>query len=71
MTYISVYGQIDTDNIRNKHHLIRYYNLLTSERLYAYLFEIKKQAENMFQRLVKSLAEQEYVTEKMKAEKPY
>ena len=47
-----------------QHHLIRYYNLLTSERLYPYLFEIKKQAENMFQRLVKSLAEQEYVTEK-------
>ena len=33
-------------------------------------FEIKKQAENMFQRLVKSLTEQEYVTEKIKAEKP-
>ena len=38
--------------------------------MYPYLFEIEKQAENMFQRLVKSLAEQEYVTKKMKAEKP-
>ena len=38
--------------------------------MYPYLFEIEKQAENMFQRLVKSLAEQEYVTKKIKAEKP-
>ena len=53
-----------------QYHRIKYYNLLTSERLYPYLFEIEKQAENMFQRLVKSLAEQEYVTKKIKAEKP-
>lgn len=40
-----------------QNHRIRYYNLLTSEKLYSYLAEIEKQAENMFQRIVKSLAE--------------
>ncbi len=52
------------------HHRIRYYNLLTSEKLYPYLSEIEEQAKNMFQRVVKSLAAQENVTEKMKAESP-
>lgn len=51
-------------------HRIRYYNLLTSEKLYSYLADIEEQAENMFQSIVKSLAEQENVTEKMKAENP-
>lgn len=52
-----------------QHHRIRYYNLLTSEKLYSYLSDIECHAENMFQSLVKSLAEQENVTEKMKSEK--
>lgn len=53
-----------------QHHRIRYYNLVTSERLFEYLSDIEEQAENYFQRLVKLLAEQENVTEKMKAESP-
>lgn len=53
-----------------QHHRIRYYNLLTSEKLYSYLANIEDHAENMFQSLIKSLAEQENVTEKMKSEKP-
>lgn len=52
------------------HHRIKYYNLLTSEKLYPYLSEIEEQAENMFQWIVKSLAAQENVTEKMKVESP-
>ena len=52
------------------HHRIRYYNLLTSEKLYPYLSDIEEQAKNMFQRIVKSLAAQENVTEKMKSESP-
>ena len=50
------------------YHWIKYYNLLTSEELYPYLADIEEQAENMYQKLVKSFAEQEKVTEKMKAE---
>lgn len=53
-----------------QHHRIKYYNLLTSEKLYPYLSEIEEQAENMFQRIVKLLAKQENVTEKMKAKNP-
>lgn len=50
-----------------EHHKVRYYNLLTSEKLYDYLADIEKQAENMFLRLVNELAKQEQVTEKLKA----
>ena len=49
-------------------HMVRYYNLLTSEKLYDYLADIEEQAENMFSRLVNELAEKEYVTEALKAE---
>ena len=52
------------------HHRIRYYNLLTSERLYPYLADIEEQAEAMFLQLVKSLAEKENVTEKLKVDNP-
>lgn len=51
-----------------QHHRIKYYNLLTSENLYPYLADIEEQAEAMFLQLVKSLAEKENVTEKLKAD---
>ncbi len=51
-----------------EHHKVRYYNLLTSEKLYDYLADIEEQAENMFLRLVDELAEKENVTEALKAE---
>lgn len=53
-----------------QHHRIRYYNLLTSERLYHYLADIEEQAEAMFSQLVKAFAEKESVTEKLKANNP-
>ena len=49
-------------------HKVRYYNLLTSEKLYDYLADIEEQAENMFSRLVNELAEKEAITEALKAE---
>jgi len=52
------------------HHRIRYYNLLTSERLYPYLADIEKQAQTMFSQLVKTFSEKESVTEKLKANNP-
>ena len=51
-----------------QHHRIKYYNLLTSENLYPYLADIEEQAEVMCSQLVKSLAEKENVTEKLKAD---
>ena len=53
-----------------QHHRIRYYNLLTSERLYPYLADIEEQAQTMFSQLVKAFAEKEKVTEKLKANDP-
>ena len=47
---------------------MRYYNLLTSEKLYDYLADIEEQADNMFSRLVKQIAEVEGVTEALKAD---
>ena len=51
-----------------QHHKIRYTNLLTSCKLTAYLADIDEQAEDMFFRLVKQLAEKEGVTEQLKAD---
>ena len=47
---------------------VLYYNLLTSGKLYNYLADVDKRAEILFEQTVKSLAEQEQVTEKLKAE---
>ena len=45
-----------------------YLNLLTSGKLNEYLADIDKQAEDMFSRLVKQMAEREGVTEQLKAD---
>ena len=50
-----------------QHHKVRYYNLLTSGKLNSYLADIEQQAQNLFIRLVKDLAEKENVTENLKA----
>ena len=44
-----------------------YTNLLTSCKLNSYLTDVDEQAEKMFSRLVKQLAEKENVTENLKA----
>lgn len=44
-----------------------YYNLLTSGKLNSYLVDIEEQAQDLFSRLVKDLAEKENVTENLKA----
>ena len=66
---IGVWGQRHKRYLLN-HHEVRYYNLLTSCKLIDYLAEINEQAENMYQTLVKQLAEKEGVTEQLKTEKP-
>lgn len=53
-----------------QHHHIKYYNLLTSEKLYPYLADIEEQAEKTFSELVKTFAEKENVTEKLKSDNP-
>lgn len=51
-----------------QNHKMLYYNLLTSGKLNSYLTDIEVQAQNLFSRLVKQLAEKENITEKLKAE---
>ena len=53
-----------------QNHKVRYYNLLTSGKLNLYLADIEEQAQNLFSRLVKDLAEKENVTEKLKSDNP-
>ena len=50
-----------------QNHKVRYYNLLTSDKLNSYLADIEQQAQNLFSRLVNDLAEKENVTEKLKS----
>lgn len=50
-----------------QNHKVFYYNLLTSGKLNSYLADIEQQAQQLFLRLVNDLAEQENVTEELKA----
>lgn len=65
--------QIDVWGMRHKrylksNHQVLYYNLLTSGKFDNYLDAVEERAKNLFEQTVKSLAEQEQVTEKLKAE---
>lgn len=51
-----------------QHRKVLYLNLLTSGKLNGYLADIDKQAEDMFFRLVKQIADNEGVTEQLKAD---
>lgn len=64
---VGIWGQRHLRYIK-EHKRAFYTNLLTSCKLNSYLADIDKQAEEMFSRLVKQLAEKENVTEKLKAE---
>ncbi|MDO5041768.1 MAG: TnpV protein [Peptoniphilus sp.] len=50
-----------------QNHKVIYYNLLTSGKLNSYLADVEQQAQDLFLRLVKDLAEQEKVTEELKS----
>ena len=50
-----------------EHRRVTYTNLLTSGKLNSYLVDIDRQAEEMFEQLVKQMAEREGVTEQLKA----
>ena len=50
-----------------QNHKVRYYNLLTRGELNSYLADIEQQAQQLFLRLVKELAEKENVNEELKA----
>lgn len=62
-----IWGQRHLRYIK-EHKRVFYTNLLTSCKLNSYIADIDKQAEEMFSRLVKQLAEKENVTERLKDE---
>ena len=64
---VGVWGQRHLRHLKERKRTL-YANLLTSCKLNSYLADIDEQAEEMFSRLVKQLAEKENVTEKLKAE---
>ena len=64
---IGIWGQRYLRYIK-QHRKVLYLNLLTSGKLNAYLADLDKQAEEMFSRLVKQMAENEGVTEQFKAD---
>lgn len=64
---IGVWGQRHLRYIK-QHRKVLYTNLLTSGKLNGYLADLDKQAEDMFFRLVKQMAEHEGVTERLKVD---
>lgn len=63
---IGVWGQRHLRYLK-EYRRVRYANLLTSGKLNGYLVDIDRQAEKMFEQLVKQMAEREGVTEQLKA----
>ena len=64
---IGIWGQRHLRYLK-QHHKTVYAELLTSGKLNSYLADLDEQAEDMFFRLVKELAEKEGITEALKAD---
>ena len=64
---IGIWGQRRLRYLK-QHREVLYTNLFTSGKLNSHLADVNKQAEEMFFRLVKQMAEREGGTEKLKAE---
>ena len=63
---IGIWGQCHRRYLKQNHR-IQYMNLLTSGKLNTYLADIDQQAEEMFFQQVKQMAENQGVTEQLKA----
>ena len=63
---VGLWGQRHLRYIKQNRKVL-YLNLLTSGKLNEYLADLDRQAEDMFSRLVKQMAEREGVTEQLKA----
>ena len=62
---IGIWGQRRLRHLKQYHKAI-YYNLLTSGKLHSHLADTEEQAQQLFLRLEKELAEKEGVTEQLK-----
>ena len=65
--HIGIWGQRRRRYLKD-HHRILYYSMLTSCKLHDHLADVNEEATEMYDRLVRQLAEQEGVTERLKAE---
>lgn len=63
---IGIWGQRHKEYLKENHKLM-YYNLLTQGKLNSYLHELDVRAKKMYDNLVKQIAEQEGITEQLKA----
>ena len=63
---VGIWGQRHLRYLK-KHRRVRYANLLTSGELNAHLADVDRQAEELFLRLVKQMADAEGITEALKA----
>ena len=64
---IGIWGQRHKNYLLENHRLF-YYNLLTTDKLNSYLHDIDVSAKGMYDRLIKQMAEQEGITEQLKAQ---
>ena len=62
---IGVWGQRRLNYLKH-HRKVLYYNLLTSGKLHSHLADTEEQAQTLFSRLVRGLAEKEGVNEELK-----
>ena len=67
--HIGIWGQRHLRYIK-QHRKVLYLNLLTSGKLNGYLTDVDQQAQEMFERLVKQMAEREGVNGQLKAANP-
>ena len=63
---IGVWGQRHLRYLK-EHHRVRYANLLTSGKMNVYLADVDRQAEELFLRLVKQMADAAGISETLKA----
>ena len=66
---VGIWGQRHMRYLK-RHRKLLYYNLLTGGKPNGYPYDLDKQAEEMFFRLVKQMPEREGLTEQRKAENP-
>ena len=66
---IGLWGQRHRDYLKEYRKVI-YTTMMIEGNLNSYLSEIDKQAEEMYHRLIKAMADRQGVTEKLKAEQP-
>ena len=64
---IGIWGQRHKEYLKENHKLM-YYNLLTQGKLNLYLHDVDVRAKKMYDNLITQLAEQEGITEQLKAE---